>query len=457
MIDYSIEKYVINNHRTIQYDDLVNFDRVKKVIIISDFDISIDCANHFAGMKSLEQFEVVDNRSRFYTENGVLYANITKNPKDKLRSKDMFDNIWDDFSGKILVAFPTNYPQKAYAIPEGTVAICKGAFESTNIEELSLPTTLEFIDFHALEATHNLRVLRVPNKKIEIYDHFEIGKEEDFSIVSSCGSPLSESIIEKWHAVTAPFPNEPKDENLLGAKFQGNVVYSRNIVWPSEEGHTEILTVLSNKDKILSYYLKHKNLDNVSDENRLLLALFLYLIDSCKLHPANETEANTVIDMVFGAQGVDDDWLKRQAGSPRDYKQLCRLLSNDRIRFLDFISVTTIHGLLTNRAKNILTPLVENNNIFALSNLLYILNATFLHDAPNLMIKAAKLGDPVSMWMTALEAYRQGEENLDVAINLWKKLSQGEVILPHIHLEDIIWDARNNLKWIEQEAGRHVH
>ena len=238
MIDYSIEKYVINNHRTIQYDDLVNFDRVKKVIIISDFDISIDCANHFAGMKSLEQFEVVDNRSRFYTENGVLYANITKNPKDKLRSKDMFDNVWDDFSGKILVAFPTNYPQKAYAIPEGTVAICKGAFESTNIEELSLPTTLEFIDFHALEATHNLRVLRVPNKKIEIYDHFEIGKEEDFSIVSSCGSPLSESIIEKWHAVTAPFPNEPKDENLLGAKFQGDVVYSRNIVWPSEEGHT---------------------------------------------------------------------------------------------------------------------------------------------------------------------------------------------------------------------------
>ena len=60
------------------------------------------------------------------------------------------------------------------------------------------------------------------------------------------------------------------------------------------------------------------------------------------------------------------------------------------------------------------------------------------------------------MWMTALEAYRQGEENLDVAINLWKKLSQGEVILPHIHLEDIIWDARNNLKWVEQEAGRYV-
>ena len=158
-----------------------------------------------------------------------------------------------------------------------------------------------------------------------------------------------------------------------------------------KKDYTEILTELSNKDKILSYYLKHKNLDNVSDENRLLLALFLYLIDSSKLHPANETEANTVIDMVFGAQGVDDDWLKRQTGSPRDYKQLCRLLSNDRIRFLDFISVTTIHGLLTNRAKNILTPLVENNNIFALSNLLYILNATFLHDAPNLMIKAAKL------------------------------------------------------------------
>lgn len=31
MIDYSIEKYVIKNNRTIQLDELSDFDRVKRV------------------------------------------------------------------------------------------------------------------------------------------------------------------------------------------------------------------------------------------------------------------------------------------------------------------------------------------------------------------------------------------------------------------------------------------
>ena len=53
MIDYSIEEYVIKNNQNIQFGELDDFDRVKKVIIESDFDLSDDCGNHFAGMKTV--------------------------------------------------------------------------------------------------------------------------------------------------------------------------------------------------------------------------------------------------------------------------------------------------------------------------------------------------------------------------------------------------------------------
>lgn len=65
MIDYSIDKYIIKNNRTIQFDDFNDFDRVKQVFIASDFDVSQNCTNHFNGMKSLERFEVLDKHSRF--------------------------------------------------------------------------------------------------------------------------------------------------------------------------------------------------------------------------------------------------------------------------------------------------------------------------------------------------------------------------------------------------------
>lgn len=104
MIDYSIDKYIIKNNRTIQFDDFNDFDRVKQVFIASDFDVSQNCTNHFNGMKSLERFVVLDKHSRFYTEDGVLYANLTKNPKDKLRSKEMFHNFEDCFSGRVPVS-----------------------------------------------------------------------------------------------------------------------------------------------------------------------------------------------------------------------------------------------------------------------------------------------------------------------------------------------------------------
>lgn len=484
MIDYSIEEYVIENNQTIDLFD--DYDRVKKVIIESDFDLSEDCSNHFAGMKSLEQFEVVDKESRFFTEDGVLFANLTNDPNDKFHSKEMFCYFTEDISGEVLVAFPTNYPQKVYAVPEGTVAICRGAFEATKLEELILPSTLEFVDTFVLDCTDNLKVLRVPNKEIIILDHFDGGYKFDFSIVSSCDSPLSEDVEKMWYQALeinkespmreslielehlgelyhhertrrtwnnmehTPYTEEEKDENRLGLEFHIDNIYCRDIVWPNEEGHIEVLKALSTKESILSYYQHHKNLENNNDEEILKMASFLYLVNPCKLHPANESEADIVIDMMFGENGVNDIWLMSHAGSPSNYEQLCKLRSNDRTRLLDFIGVSTIHCLLTDRAKSILKPLVDNKNVYAMSNYLYFLNAMFFIDSPGLMFEAAYYGDPVSMWMTAYAIFENGRKYFSIALALWYKLSQRETTLPHNHLEDLVWDGKNNYRWIKQ-------
>lgn len=448
MIEYSIEEYVIKNNQNIQFGELDDFDRVKKVIIESDFDLSDDCGNHFAGMKNLEQFEVLDENSRFYTEDGVLYADITNDPNDKLLSKDIFMDISSKFSGKTLIAFPTNYPHKKYIIPEGTVSICKGAFAETNIEDLTLPSTMEFVALYALEETKNLRVLRVPNKSIVVLDHFKVGKEDDFSIVSSCDSPLNESIIEMWNLVIVPPQIKENDDSRLGLYFQKFEIYSRNIIWPSEEKKNEVLAALSSKKGILSYYHKLKNLDTWSDDDEITMALFFYLIDPCKLHPANDAEAETITDMVFWESVFNEDHLKDRGYSPSDYKQLSLLWDNDRIKFFDYIGVTTIHHLLKWKAISYLASFYAKDNVLALSNLLYVQDATFFHANPDVMLKAAYLGDPVSMWMTAQDIYRQDEDCFHVAVALWHKLYKRETTLPHDHLEDIIWNATNNLKWV---------
>ena len=145
MPDYSVEKFIIRNGRVLGYDEFYDFDRVKIAFIESDFDMDDDCSNHFLCMKDLERFEVLDERSRFYTEEGVLFVNVREKGNDRIRDKELFYDFPDILTGKVLVAFPTNYPQKKYSVPNGTVAICKGAFEGTVIEELTLPDSIQFI------------------------------------------------------------------------------------------------------------------------------------------------------------------------------------------------------------------------------------------------------------------------------------------------------------------------
>ena len=428
------------------YGDLDDYDRVKAVFIANDFDLDDDCSNHFAGMRSLERFEVCDRRSRFYTEDGVLFANVRND--DRIREKEMFYDLPEDIVGKILVAFPTNYPQTKYSVPDGTVALAKGAFEYTHIEELSLPSSLRFIDFHALDDTSSLRVLKVPNStELIIMDHFTIGKQCDFSIVcNNENEQLDEDVLRLWKSLTEPFSWTDQNEENLGKALYHNVCYPYEILWPNEDSHSELSVALMSKQNILSYFKEAKHTD-VDDS--IMLALFLFKLDAHLLHPSTSDEAEVVLEMLFGDTLVNENWLKKFAGSPRDYKMLRQLLNNDKVRFIDYVGSSTKHDLLKSRAEAILEPLAEQGYIGAIVNLLHIKDIHFLNESPSLVKKAAELGDPVSMWSISSQMDLTKESERAVAVSLWERLSEGKNILPYMHKEDIQWSARSNLKWIE--------
>lgn len=452
MQDYSIEKLIIRNGRMICYGDLDDYDRVKTVFISNDFDIDDDCSNHFVGMRSLERFEVCDKRSRFYTEDGVLFTNLRN--EDRLREKEMFFDFPKEISGRVLVAFPTNYPKTKYSIPNGIVAIAKGAFESTNIEELTLPLSLRFIDFHALEDTNSLRILKVPNStELVIMDHFTIGKQCDFSIVcNNENEQLDEDVLRLWKSLTEPFSWTDQNEENFGKKLYEHVCYSYEILWPDEDSHSELSMALMSKKNILSYYKEAKHSD--VDES-IMLALFLFKLDAHLLYPSTSDEADVVLEMLFGDTVVNENWLKRYAGSPKDYKMLHQLLNNDKVRFLDYVGSSTMHDLLKSRAEAILEPLAEQGYIGAIVNLLHIKDVHFLNESPSLVKKAAELGDPVSMWSISSQMDLNKESERVIAVNLWKKLSEGKNLLPYIHMNDIQWDAKNNLRWLDMHNSQY--
>ena len=447
MKDYSIEKLVIRNGRMISYGDFDDYDKVKTVVIANDFDIDDDCSNHFAGMKSLERFEICNNKSRFYAEDGVLFVNVRNN--DRIRDKEMFYNLPKDIAGKVLVAFPTNYPQTSYSIPDGTVAIAKGAFSNTNIEELSLPSSLRFVDFHALDDTNSLRVLKVPNStELVIMDHFAIGKQYDFRIVCKDESAqLNQDVLHFWESLTEPYSLIDHNEENFGKILYNHVCYPYEILWPAEDSYTILSLALMSKENILSYYKGKKQSDI---DSCIMLALFLFKLDTHMLHPSTSDEAEIILEMLFGDTGVNENWLKKYAGSPRDYKKLHQLLNNDKVGFLDYVGCSTMHDLLKHRAEAILEPLAEQNYIGAIVNLLYIKDVNFYSESPLFVEKAAELGDPVSMWSIASRMDLNKESERAIAVKLWERLSESKDLQPYVHKEDIQSSAKNNLMWIEK-------
>lgn len=446
MIDYSIEKLVIRNSRMIEYGNLDDYDKVKTVCIANDFDIDDDCSNHFSSMRSLERFEVCNKRSRFYTEDGVLFVNLRND--DKIREKEMFYAFPKDVAGKVLVSFPTNYPQTKYSIPDGTVAIAKGSFGCSVIEELTLPSSLRFIDFHALDDTNSLRVLKVPNStELVIMDHFTLGKQGDFSVVSNNeNEELSKEVLHLWESVTEPFVDTEHNDENLGKALVDHICYSYEILWPDEDSLSELYMAVMSKQNILSYYKEAKHSDV---DGSIFFALFLFKLDAHLLHPSTSDEAEVVFEMLFGNTGVNENWLKEYAGSPQDYKKLHHLLNSDKVRFLDYIGSSAMHDLLKHRSETILEPLAEHGYTGAIVNLLHIRDVHFYDGSPSHIEKAAELGGPVSMWAIASRMDLNKESERAVAVNLWEKLSEGKNLLPYKYKEDIRWNAKNKLRWLD--------
>ena len=199
MKDFSVETYLIRNHKVVKDPDSVGFDRVEEVQIKCDFDLTDCTCNHFWGMKRLKRFKVLSKNSRFYTTEGVLFADISPDPNDDMREKEMFWDLPKDFHGKVLVAFPTDYPNRKYVVPEGINAIGKGAFDHTSIEELTLPDSIQYIGLDAFSYTKNLTVLRLPdNRHIVQINQQEMGGDNKVSFESNNGLPLSEGVLWLW-------------------------------------------------------------------------------------------------------------------------------------------------------------------------------------------------------------------------------------------------------------------
>ena len=450
MPDYSIEKYIISNNRTLGYDDFYDFDRVKVAFIESDFDMDDDSANHFLCMKDLERFDVLDEKSRFYTEEGVLFVNVGRKHEDRIRSKEMFFDFPEGLAGKVLVAFPTNYTKKKYSIPEGTVAICKGAFEGTNIEELTIPDSIQYIDLHALENTDHLSILRVPNKLIEIWDHWQIGKKDGFIITCNDDNcSLTEEVIGMWHYLTAPMRVSELSDDVLGKGFCGeHETFGRVITWPEEE--TKMKALINDKESVFAFYSKNKNKKDRKIRN--MLALIFYMVKPCILHPTSEAEAKILLDMMFGHEDIDSSWLKKYSGSPRDYRLINRLYQTDLVSFFHYMSNRMIHKLFLERSAQILRTLSDRYDTMAITNLLAIIddNHAFYRNDDTIQ-KAIKVHEPISMWDLARHLFKWGGERTQKAMELFQELAFSEDILPHPYVEKIKKMALNNYMWLNSQ------
>ena len=104
--------------------------------------------------------------------------------------------------GRVLVAFPPNHPAKKFDIPSDVVAICNSAFAFSKLEELTIPDSVEQINFAVFANMGNLKILRVPNKMIKMYlDHYDY-EPTDFELYSNNEKVfLDDEVVRFWNEV----------------------------------------------------------------------------------------------------------------------------------------------------------------------------------------------------------------------------------------------------------------
>lgn len=182
---------------------LINYDRVRVLTIAHDFLFDDDCAGPFSHLKSLREFRVTSHNLRVYVEDGILYTN------DSTWLYEECDLPQTTTSGKILLAVPPAYPTDHLVIPEGVSFIYRGALNGCRFKTVTLPDSLEVIDFYALNDIEGLECIRVPNKYIEVLDQWIT----DVKYESKDGCALDKEVCELWDFWTIPTTSYPVNED----------------------------------------------------------------------------------------------------------------------------------------------------------------------------------------------------------------------------------------------------
>uniref|UniRef100_UPI00386AF217 leucine-rich repeat protein n=1 Tax=Pseudobutyrivibrio sp. TaxID=2014367 RepID=UPI00386AF217 len=192
--------FVMPYNNVLKFDLFDNFpykNNIREFVIDRYFDYDNDTSSHFHNLPYLEKFIVIQP-SPFSVEDGVLYIDNC----DELEECEMLFDFTEKPQGRILVAFPPNHPAKKFVIPSDVVAICNSAFAYSKLEELTIPDSVEQINFCAFANMENLKIMRVPNKMIKMrLDHYDI-KPTDFELHSNKeGISLDDEIVRFWNEV----------------------------------------------------------------------------------------------------------------------------------------------------------------------------------------------------------------------------------------------------------------
>lgn len=163
-----IEEYTIASDEIIGSGYFDGYSNLKKINIKFDFLIDDDCYTRFGSYTpNLERFEVKNNRSPFFTQDGILYMNMDKAWRRVQEKEKINYHLWncelDSQSGIMLVAMPPKYKELSFEIPDFVEVIGCSAFCGSNLESLTIPNSLKYIGLGGLVEMYHLKELKVPN------------------------------------------------------------------------------------------------------------------------------------------------------------------------------------------------------------------------------------------------------------------------------------------------------
>ena len=208
------------------FDDFPYKNNIREFIIDRNFDYDDDKYSHFHSLPNLEKFTVIQP-SPFSVEDGVLYIDNC----DEMEGSNILFDFTEKPQGRVLVAFPPNHPAKKFVIPSDVVAICNSAFAFSKLEELTIPDSVEQINYVAFVKMEKLQILRVPNKMIKMYlDHYDT-EPIDFDLYSNNEDvSLDDEVVKFWNEVRNLEPH-----------FDWSHYWYNTTVW--ENRHREFLDI----------------------------------------------------------------------------------------------------------------------------------------------------------------------------------------------------------------------